>query len=390
MHYIDKTNDRTNAKKEKPLSISQNVFVNATASEDPVLQEHIQNATQPTIVTTDTVLAALMCATRSVYSWDLVVTKKGDVVVLDKRDGGVLDYPSVNENAIETPADGPEKDTNMNSPQALAHEALHINRNYAQQMTNESEKVVFQTDVIPVGPNALSTSGGSGVPMSRLGNSSVDSNGGGKLTKTNMGSVAYRYRQWDLGNDVKLVCRTQLDAAFTTTTTVNNADFIERSNALQNASDVVAETTHDVESTQFATIRCLNEFDSRAIGSGGAPDWRRQLDSQRGAVLATEFKNNASKLCRWTTESILAGASNMRIGFVSRVGPKDRKRHVILGQMTVKPSDFADQLQMDVSHGWGVIKMFADLCLNRLSDGKYVLVRDPAKPVLRLYQVVKN
>jgi hypothetical protein len=42
----------------------------------------------------------------------------------------------------------------------------------------------------------------------------------------------------------------------------------------------------------------LNEFDHKAQGSGGALDWRTNLVSQRGVVMATEMKNNSYKLAR--------------------------------------------------------------------------------------------
>jgi translation initiation factor 3 subunit D len=64
----------------------------------------------------------------------------------------------------------------------------------------------------------------------------------------------------------------------------------------------------------LVTIKALNEFDSRAEGAGGAPDWRTKLDSQRGAVVATEMKNNSCKLAKWAVQSILAGAEVMKIG----------------------------------------------------------------------------
>ena len=64
----------------------------------------------------------------------------------------------------------------------------------------------------------------------------------------------------------------------------------------------------------LVTIRALNEFDPRAQGAGGAPDWRSKLDSQRGAVVATEMKNNSCKLAKWTVQSVLAGADLMKIG----------------------------------------------------------------------------
>ena len=67
----------------------------------------------------------------------------------------------------------------------------------------------------------------------------------------------------------------------------------------------------------LVTIRALNEFDPRAPGAGGAPDWRSKLDTQRGAVVATEMKNNSCKLAKWTVQSVLAGADLMKIGYVS-------------------------------------------------------------------------
>jgi translation initiation factor 3 subunit D len=66
---------------------------------------------------------------------------------------------------------------------------------------------------------------------------------------------------------------------------------------------------------QFLTIKALNEFDDRAQGSGGALIWRQKLSSQLGAVVATEMKNNSCKLARWTTQSILAKAHQMKLGY---------------------------------------------------------------------------
>ena len=50
---------------------------------------------------------------------------------------------------------------------------------------------------------------------------------------------------------------------------------------------------------QTLTIKALNEWDSSV--SGGV-DWRGKLDSQKGAVLATEMKNNSCKLAKWTCQ----------------------------------------------------------------------------------------
>ena len=44
------------------------------------------------------------------------------------------------------------------------------------------------------------------------------------------------------------------------------------------------------------------------------PEWRQKLDSQRGAVLATELKNNSFKLSKWTVCALLAGSDHIKFG----------------------------------------------------------------------------
>lgn len=51
-------------------------------------------------------------------------------------------------------------------------------------------------------------------------------------------------------------------------------------------------------------------------------DWRQKLENQRGAVIATELKNNANKLAKWTVQSLLAGADQMKLGYVTRAHPR--------------------------------------------------------------------
>lgn len=51
------------------------------------------------------------------------------------------------------------------------------------------------------------------------------------------------------------------------------------------------------------------------IQQSGGVDWRTKLDSQKGAVLATELKNNGCKLAKWTLQAILAGNDYIKYGF---------------------------------------------------------------------------
>ena len=146
----------------------------------------------------------------------------------------------------------------------------------------------------------------------------------------------------------------------------------------------------------------MNEWDSR--NSGGV-DWRQKLDTQRGAVLANELKNNACKLAKWTVQSILAGADNLKFGYVTRYNVKDSSRHVILGTQQFKPIEFGQQINLSMDNAWGIVRLviqysnnlsrhlFVFLTISSLrcvldlvmaqKDGKYLIVKDPNKPMIR-------
>ena len=46
----------------------------------------------------------------------------------------------------------------------------------------------------------------------------------------------------------------------------------------------------------------------------GIAEWRQKLDSQRGAVLATELKNNSFKLAKWTVCALLSSSDHIKFG----------------------------------------------------------------------------
>jgi translation initiation factor 3 subunit D len=54
--------------------------------------------------------------------------------------------------------------------------------------------------------------------------------------------------------------------------------------------------------------------------------------------------------------------------------------------LTNKPREFASQMALNLNNGWGIVRTIVDMVL-RMDEGKYVLVKDPNKSLLRLYQV---
>lgn len=341
LYYYDRSYDKQPGLKsaERKLNVLERAAYNVTTSSDPILQE-LADKEEGTVFATDNILSMLMCAPRSVYSWDIVISKSGGKVYIDKRDSSPLDNVTVNENAADAPLEMSEgnKDS-INSPSALMMEATHINNVFPLQVVIESDTA--KRDMPHEHP---------------FYNPSVETDP--------PASKAYRYRRFDLSLDqeedpLNLIVRTELDAVIK-----NNISGDD----------------------QFLTIKALNEFDSKAPGSGGALDWRTKLASQRGAVVATEMKNNSCKLARWTVQSILANADQMKLGFISRANPRSPNDHVILGVLGYKPRDFAAQMNLNLANGWGIVRTFVDMVM-KMGDGKYVLVKDPNKSVVRLYQV---
>lgn len=138
------------------------------------------------------------------------------------------------------------------------------------------------------------------------------------------------------------------------------------------------------------SVHALNEYFPGAAnnaGGGNYVDWRSRLLSQRGAVLATEVRNNAAQFSRWTVEAILAGADQLKLGFVSRNTPlTPQKGHTILGTQFCKPLEFAQQVNVDMTQCWGVVKSLVDIFLN-MDDGRFVILKDPNQPKVRIYQL---
>ncbi|KAG4303205.1 hypothetical protein PCANB_000601 [Pneumocystis canis] len=337
LRYYDKSYDKISTKVERPLQVMDGIHYNPTTTDDPVIQKLAMND-EARVFIIDSILSLLMCVLRSVYSWDIIVIRESNKLFFDKREGGPFDYVTVNENAAEPPlepVDG-QKET-INTPGQLSLEATYINQNFSQQALKGSD---FEKYMFP-NPNPFYN------PEEE--------------TET-LAARGYKYRKFNLGvigdESITLICRTEVDAI------VKN---------------------HSGEDF-FCSIKALNEFDPRAQGAGGALDWRSKLDSQRGAVVATEMKNNSCKLARWAIQCILAGSQLMKLGYVSRTNPRDVQRHVILGVAGYKPKEFISQMNLSLSNAWGIVRMIIDLCMG-MPEGKYVLVKDPNKSIIRLYKV---
>ena len=132
---------------------------------------------------------------------------------------------------------------------------------------------------------------------------------------------------------------------------------------------------------QLHTSFALNEWNPKLAGT---VPWKGKLDTQRGGILANELKNNAFKIGKWTASTILSGADQMKLGFVSRVRVNDAESHHILGTQFYKPLKFAEQINLSVFNMWGVLRGIIDVLMKQ-EPGKYLLLKDPNQKNLRVY-----
>ena len=91
--------------------------------------------------------------------------------------------------------------------------------------------------------------------------------------------MGYRYRKWKLSEDVSLVVRCELNGI-----------------------------TEAKGANQTLSVKCLTEFDSKITGV----DWRQKIETQKGAVIATELKNNANKLAKWHGLTLVHSSAQLK------------------------------------------------------------------------------
>lgn len=131
-------------------------------------------------------------------------------------------------------------------------------------------------------------------------------------------------------------------------------------------------------------VAALLEYEHK--GAAGM-DWRLKLDSQRGAVFAHEIRNNSALLSRTVFQTLLSGIDAIKVAYVSRVAPRDASRHAVLGLQDFEPYELATQMNLNIANGFGILRAVVDLCRKLPTDCDYVLMRDPNKPLLRLYRL---
>jgi len=259
-----------------------------------------------------------------------VITKISNKLIIDKRDGSMLDFLTVNETAHDPPNN--DDLTSINSPLKLGQEASCINQNFSQMVLDSRGDAEVMQNSNPFEDEDEPEATASG---------------------------AYRYRKITLPGNPK-----------------------DENPFGQQAVTMVVRTEVNCKlGDSYVSTKILNEYEPKATYS-----WRLHLETQRGAVLATELKNNAFKMGRWAAQAMLSGCDVLKLGYASRVNPKDPWSHTLLGVQTHYTENFADQIGISRNNAFGILRSIIDILMD-WEDGKYLILKDPTKSVMRFYEV---
>jgi translation initiation factor 3 subunit D len=207
----DESYDKLTTRIAKNLRRMDNVIhYDVTSKDDPYLEKFCIDGVGH-VYATDSIIAQLMAAPRSVYSWDIVIDKTAYGIFMDKRENSNFDLLTVSETSQEPPIINEETDP-INTPEKLSLEATSINQNFSQQILLDGEGCRKNFE-----PNPFFDESEPGVQPA---------------------SVAYRYRKFTLGA-IKLVTRCEI-----------------HSWALKKKSEEESEEL-------LMNVHCLNEWDSR-------------------------------------------------------------------------------------------------------------------------------
>mmetsp|Transcript_20290 Transcript_20290/g.33475 ORF Transcript_20290/g.33475 Transcript_20290/m.33475 type:complete len:555 (+) Transcript_20290:121-1785(+) len=339
--------ERITAKNTQKLKRFANIQFNSTTTmDDPVIQayatEYAQKSAGNVVFATDELIAQLMTCPRSVLPWDLYFTRlENGLMFIDKREDSGLEMLSVNETLSHRQQQDNEKLTVQPFDRAdkLSIEATAINQNFSQQVVDKTAKQKTFDHPNPFWDEEDEEEG------------------------SEPAAFAYKYRKFKLSENTTLIARTELHA------------YTRKTNPQTGKKGI-----------QYMTVYALNEANPKLSGS---PSWRQKIDSSRGSVIATELKNNACKMGKWTAQTILAGADLMKVGFVSRQAVKDPFNHVVLGTQFYRPDEFASQTNLIQTNMWGIVKSIIDMIYAQ-PPGKYVLLKEPNRPSLEIYSVPMN
>lgn len=129
-----------------PLRPFSGSVFNIQTFDDPIIKRLAQE-NKADIFATETAVSAIMTATKSVYSWDVIIKKYQDKVFIDKRDEeNILDLLTVNETSLDNQ---PTDDDTINGVRSLMTEASEINKKWLYEQYSKDQEPINLAEADP-------------------------------------------------------------------------------------------------------------------------------------------------------------------------------------------------------------------------------------------------
>ena len=345
INLFDRAWDRASAKKPKALKVFEGKTFEESLFDDPIMVDLIEKEVAD-IYTTDVIAAAIMCSTKSNYSWDIEVKKFGSQIFIDKRQEddeddkqqqrNILDYDTVCETSLDHQ---PSDDQSINGIWPLMKEARQISDSFLHYAhSTDISQTVRLEDENPFieDENQVAT------------------------------RVGYHYNVWKLqeadeatGQKEKKIC---IRCSVHSHTGIDKADG---------------------ESKQTMNIYSMTEHNQ------DISNWRMRIDTAIIPCINKEIQNNSFKVSRWLIQSMLAQVDVMKFAFVSRKAMDDNKKHVVLATHTVQTTSWAKQLNLQMNEMWSKLRYVVDLIEKddpASQANEYIMLKDFNKLAFRLYK----
>lgn len=345
MRMCDKILPRANVPLQGNLA-NKLSFYWPTTADDKVLINTFLEDSSITVIATDQIIATLMAAPQSRLSWHLNVYKDEGRLIIDKDNASAVDSLTVDETHRDPPM--PDCPIKINRPAELAAEALKINQVFSQQVLDNQKEPIKRWAQPPF----------------------VEQ-------EDHPASKAYRYRFIEIPpaspeeSAIRLLTRCEIDGILSGNRGGNSSSATDPSSPPDDQS--------------LTLLKALNEYSP----ARSAKPWRIQLESQRGGLLALEAKNNHCKVAKWTCQAMLGSVSHIKIGFVTRTQVDSSEKHTLLAVLDHSVSRLCQQLGIKEETAWGCLRSILTFIMAQ-PDGRYVLVKDPVKPELKLFAIPES
>eukprot|EP00347_Sterkiella_histriomuscorum_P018459 403345439 len=340
IHAYNRDLDKARTYKPQSLQVFNGQVFNVQTLDDPVIKRLAQE-NKAQIFATETAVAAIMTAPKSLYSWDVVIKKYLDKIFIDKRDEhNMLDNLTVNETSSENQ---PMDDETLNGVRQLMAEAVNVNNSWRYQQYAKNQKI----DLAEKDPFVEVE----GQVAARLG---------------------YLYKIWDLGNKRKICIRSTVHAYLPK----------QEQEPVDEESKEEAKQVKQIYQNTYAVVEYENN----------KSNWKQNLDLMMGQCMTREVQDNSAKVTRWVIESLLAGAEQIKFAFLTRKTAKSNQGHILLGTYGVSTNSFANQINLNMSNCWAILRdlidgIYIDGKKTGEQSGEYIYMKDPNKALMRLFRI---